>query len=215
MDNLLNQIIVGFAHLLWDISFVHTLSKLIGLDHPVNTTDTLAGMDLHLERISNIFPSLGDLSNLLCKGIQPDRLLEQLSIRILGTIPTLLLHPFEGLGLVHHLKELLQKSFLGCLLLLGADGPVASSNAGLNDVVEATGTCPGSDPLFPGNRLPGLCGFADRTVERIVLEDASQKADLDIDREWALRGTAGGLDPEGTRWLLLIRLLLLDDRRLL
>lgn len=107
-DDLLDQIIIGFAHLLWNVTLIHSLSELIGLDHPIDTTNALPSMDLHLECIPDILPSLGHLSNLLRKGVKPDSLQEQLSIRVLGPIPTLLLHPLESLGLVHHLKELLQ-----------------------------------------------------------------------------------------------------------
>lgn len=209
---MLHQIIIGFAHFFWNVALIHSLSELIRLDHPVDTTNALPSMDLHLECISDILPSLGHLSNLLRKGVKSDSLQEQLSIRVLGPIPTLLLHPLESLGLVHHLKELLQKALLSGLLLLSTDGPIASCDTGLDDIIEPTGACPGSNPLFPRDRLPRLCGFADRTVEGVVLQDACQEADLDIDRERTLGRASSGLDPEGACWL--IRLLLLDRRLL-
>lgn len=148
VDDLLDQVVVGFPHVVRDRASVHSLAQLVGLDHAVDSADALSGMDFHFQGVTDIFPGFGDLSNFLSKWIQPNGFQKQLPVCILGSIAPLLLHAHQGLGLVHHLKEFFKQPFLARDLLLGSHGPVSSSDTGLNNVVEAARACSGPDALF-------------------------------------------------------------------
>lgn len=196
IDNLFDQVVVGFPHVVRDRASVHSLTQLVGLDHAVDSTDALSGMDLHLQGVADILPGLGDLSNLLSKWIKPNGFQKQLPVCVLGSVAPLLLHPHQSLGLVHHLKELFQQPLLARDLLLCSHGPVSSSDTGLNNVVEAARACSSPDALFARNRLPCLRCLADSAVERVMLEHTGQQTDLNLDRERSLGRTSCGLNFE-------------------
>jgi hypothetical protein len=148
LNNLLDKLIILLLHLIWNIPVIHPLSQLIRLDHPIHPSDTLPRMNLHLERVPNILPSFGDLPHLLGKRVQPNGLEQELSIGLLRSIPFLLLHPDQSLGLVHHDKELIQQLLFHGNLFLCTDGSFSSRDAGLDDVIVPTCARSCSNPLF-------------------------------------------------------------------